>query len=184
MDVVFRRPLPEDAATLLRWRRMPEVGRSMFSEVDDDLERQRRWLDACESRSDFRHFVVCTGDAPVGYLSYSNIDWANGHCVSGSYLGVLEVRARVAGLWTWYIHDYCFFAMGMHKLINYVLAGNRNILKGQEILGFRPVGILREHVVKDGGRLDVHVFELLRAEWERRARRPFTREQTLAAFRD
>ncbi len=82
---LFRRPTLDDAGMLLRWRTDPFITRFMFTDLGDpDVERQRGWLRAMETRADFRHFVIEHEGRPVGYLSYSDIDWTHRRCSSGS----------------------------------------------------------------------------------------------------
>jgi RimJ/RimL family protein N-acetyltransferase len=178
----FRRPTLDDAAMLLRWRTDPVITRFMFTDLaDPDLERQRAWLQTVERRPDFRHFVIEHEGRPVGYLSYSEIDWIHRRCSSGSYMAEEGDRRRLAGFLHSFIMDYCFHAMGMNKIVNYFMDGNDNVIRIQRVLKTREVGLLKEHVWKNGRFHDVLVFETLRAEWEKHPH-PFPKERTLAAF--
>lgn len=182
MPFVFRKPTLDDAAMLLAWRADPVVTRFMFTDLDHhDVEKQRQWLLAMETRRDFRHFVIENDGAPVGYLSYSDIDWTHKRCVTGSYMGTPETRRMLAGYMHAFIMDYAYYVMGMHKVVNYFMAGNDNVIKIQRILKCREVGVLKDHVFKYGQFHDVHVFETLESEW-RAHPRAFTRAQTLSAF--
>jgi UDP-4-amino-4,6-dideoxy-N-acetyl-beta-L-altrosamine N-acetyltransferase len=184
MSYRFRKPTLDDAQQLLEWRTTPEISRYSFTDVVYDLDRQRAWLERSAARQDLRHFVVCNDETPVGYLAFTDIDWANRRCTSGSYIGVPSERKRIGALWTWYLHDYCFYRMGMHKLVNYFMAGNERVIRGQTLNGFRQVGTFRDHICKNGVWVDVHAFELLREEWDAFPRRIFPVEKTLAAFED
>ncbi len=178
----FRHPVPDDAEMLLRWRTDPAITRFMFTDITDpDVERQRAWLLAMERRRDFRHFVIEHEGRPVGYLSYSDIDWTHRRCTSGSYIAEERDRRRIAGFLHCFIMDYCFYGMGMNKLVNHFMEGNDGVIRIQRVLKARQVGVLREHVLKDGRFHDVLVFETLKSEWETHPR-PFSREATLAAF--
>jgi hypothetical protein len=50
-----------------------------------------------------------------------------------------------------------------------VLAGNTNILKMHDLLGYRALGVREGAVRKADGAHDLHLFELTRAAWERNA---------------
>jgi|GEM_PF-3442990 len=82
----FRHPVEADARQLLLWRRSSEITRHMYTEVPDDLDRQRAWLASMDVREDFRHFVIGSGGEDIGYLSYSRIDRVHLHCVPGFYV--------------------------------------------------------------------------------------------------
>lgn len=178
----FRRPTPDDAAMILRWRTDPVITRFMFTDIaNPDVERQRAWLKAMEERSDFRHFVIEHEGRPIGYLCYSDIDPLHRRCSSGSYVADEKDRRKLAGFLHSFIMDYCFYGLGMHKLVNQFMEGNDTVIRIQRILKLREVGVLKEHVFKNGRYHDVHVFELLRSDWETHPHL-FPREVTLAAF--
>lgn len=178
----FRRPTLEDAEMLLRWRTDPTITRFMFTDLTDPgVERQRVWLSAMEQRKDFRHFVIEHEGRAVGYLSYSDIDRTHRRCSSGSYMAEDRDRRKLAGFLHPFIMDYCFYGLGMNKIVNYFMDGNDSVIRIQHLLKARPVGVLKEHVWKHGRFHDVHVFESLRAEWEA-IPHLFPRDRTLAAF--
>lgn len=182
MPFRFRPPTLDDAGLLLRWRTDPAITRFMYTDIENpDEERQRAWLAAAAGRADFCHFVIEHAGQPIGYLSYSDIDRVNRRCSSGSYIGDRSAGGTVPGLLSTFILDYCFYGLGMNKIVNSFLAGNDGVIHIQRLLKFREVGVLREHIFKYGRFHDVTLFEMTRAEWESR-RHPFTREHTLAAF--
>lgn len=182
MPFHFRSPTPDDAEMLLTWRTDPVITRFMFTDIENpSVARQAEWIAATALREDFRHFVIEHDDVPVGYLSYSEIDWTHRRCATGSYMATDHARRMLAGYLHAFIMDYAFHVMGMHKVINYFMAGNDNVIRIQRVLKCREVGVLRDHVFKYHRWHDVHVFELTAADWAGHSR-AFTRERTLAAF--
>lgn len=178
----FRRPTLDDAAMLLRWRTDPFITRFMFTDIENpDVERQRAWLAAMEERRDFRHFIIEHEGRPVGYLSYSEIDPVHRRCSSGSYIAEPEDRRKLAGFLHPFIMDHCFYGLGMNKLVNQFMEGNDAVIRIQRLLKAREVGVLRQHVYKNGRFHDVYVFETLRSDWETHPHL-FPRDVTLAAF--
>mgnify|MGYP000903932208 CR=1 FL=1 len=182
MPFRFRPPTLDDAPLLLRWRTDPAITRFMYTDIDDpNEERQRAWLETMARRADFRHFVIEHAGRPIGYLSYSDIDRVHRRCSSGSYIGDRSAGGTVAGLLNTFILDYCFYGLGMHKIVNSFMAGNDAVIRIQRLLKFREVGVLRDHIVKYGRFHDVTLFEMTREEWES-LHHPFPRDHTLAAF--
>ncbi|CAK0775748.1 RimJ/RimL family protein N-acetyltransferase [Azospirillaceae bacterium] len=179
----FRRPTLDDARTILDWRTDPEISRHMFSDITYDLDKQRAWITSISQRSDYRHFIIGTEGRSIGYLSYSQIDSHNGHCVPGFYVGDRDARTSAASYLHWFIMDYAFFGMGMNKVISQVMDCNTRMAKSLRLLKEREVGIYRRHIRKADGYHDVHVFELMREEWETHPRL-FPLEQTLGAFEE
>lgn len=182
MPFRFRPPTPDDAAMLLGWRTDPVITRFMFTDLlDGTVEKQRDWLAAMAQRSDFRHFIIEHDGAAVGYLNYADIDFRHRRCSTGSYMVTDHARRMLAGYLHAFIMDYAFYGLGMHKMVNYFMDGNDNVIKIQRVLKCREVGLLKDHVFKYDRFHDVYVFELLESEW-RLHPRAFTRDQTLAAF--
>ena len=178
----FRKPQAEDAALLLAWRTDPFITRFMYTDLENaTVETQRVWLQRMEGREDFRHFVICDGDRPIGYLNFVNIDRAHRRCATGSYIGVPEDRTRIAPLLHHYVLDYCFDVLGMHKVVNEFMAGNDAVVKIQRLLRFRHAGTHRDHIWKYGAWHDVHVFEMTEDEWAS-CRRLVPHERTRDAF--
>lgn len=183
MPFRFRRPNLDDAARLLAWRTRPEITRFMVTDLEPDLERQQQWLQHCAACKDYEHFLIYLEDEAVGYLSYSEIDRTHRHCSSGSYLISGTKTRLMAGFLYPFILDYAFFRLDMHKILNTFLEGNDKVIAIQEQIGFRRVGVQRQHVWKYQRWHDLWLFEMLREEWEQRPPL-FPRSHTLAAFED
>ena len=177
----FRRPTLEDAGQIMAWRTDSEITRTMFSDFKPDLENQKTWLSRVDGEPDYRHFMICTEGLPIGYLCYTKIDFHSRHCVPGFYVGVRDKRTDAASYLHWYIMDYAFYRLDMNKVISEVLDTNPRMVRSLRLLRETEVGIHRQHVRKADGWHDVHVFELLRSEWERQPRL-FPRDETLRAF--
>jgi RimJ/RimL family protein N-acetyltransferase len=181
MSFSFRRPTLDDAERILTWRTKPEITRHMFTDIAFDVERQRAWLKSCEDRRDYRHFVIEFAGEPLGLLSYAGIDWVSRHCMPGIYMDLPPQRRSIAGLVNTYIADYAFLGMGMNKIVYYIMATNTNFIEASRRLKSRELGVMRDHVFKDGRYHDVYLFEKTRAEWETDPRL-FRKETTLASF--
>jgi RimJ/RimL family protein N-acetyltransferase len=62
--------------------------------------------------------------------------------------------------------DYSFNNLGLEKIYSEVFEGNIRSLKIHKNLLFAEEGFLRFHKVKGGRRIGVHLFGLLKNEWE------------------
>ena len=181
MSFSFRRPTQDDAELILGWRTKPEITRHMFTDIPYDIERQRRWLAECEQRGDYEHFVISFANEPVGMLTFAQIDRVSRHCVPGIYMDLAPGRRALAGLINTYLADYAFVRLNMNKILYYIMAANENFIRASRWLKVREVGVLKDHVFKNGAYHDVHIFELKRDFWETTPRL-FKFETTLAAF--
>jgi len=155
----------DDAEMLLRWRTSPEIGRYMLTEVDQDIDRQRNWITATNARSDLVHRIIQVKGADVGHCSITVTDESSGTGTVGIYIGEAETPTSLSAFNFVHILNHAFFSMRLHKIVNHILATNDRLLPAQKFNGYRHVGTLREHVVKHGQRVDMHIFEQSARDW-------------------
>ncbi len=150
---------------ILAWRRRPEIAAMMFSDVADDVERQRAWLARSADRDDYLHRIIRLNGVAcgLGSITVTHPDWRVGQ------IGVYMVdRAGATGMGPFYFTymlNHAFFTLGLRKLVNHVLDGNARLLKGHRLAGYREVGVLKAHAMRAGVARDVHVFEMMREAW-------------------
>jgi RimJ/RimL family protein N-acetyltransferase len=161
----YRPPTAGDAQLLLDWRTRSDITRYMFTDIEYDLDKQKAWLEACAQRSGYVHRLICVDDVPVGYTSITVTDQRAGIGTVGVYIVDLRARSGAANFNFVNTLNHAFLTLGLHKIVNHVLGGNSRLLRQQELIGYRHVGVLREHHVKGAERHDVHVFEQLRSDW-------------------
>ena len=159
-------PLTEAALPqVLDWRTEPSVTRYMRTDITRDPEQQLEWFRRISADSSCEHWLIRRDENNIGLAYLTDIDRASRVCSCGFYIGEIAAR-RFAGVILPGIVNHVFGVMKFHKIFGEVLAGNDNILKMHEMLGYRSVGVLKEHVFKQGTHHDLHLFELLRQQWE------------------
>lgn len=161
----YRQPTVDDAQLLLDWRTRPDITRYMFSDIEYDLDKQKAWLEGCARKPGYVHRLICLDGRPIGYTSITVTDGRAGIGTVGVYIADLSARAGIANFNFVNTLNHAFLTLGLHKIVNHVLGGNRRLLRQQELIGYRYVGVLRQHHLKDGERHDIHIFEQLRSEW-------------------
>jgi UDP-4-amino-4,6-dideoxy-N-acetyl-beta-L-altrosamine N-acetyltransferase len=167
-------PLRADALEqVLRWRTSPEVTRYLRTDIPFDLEAQRRWFARVQDDPASAHWLIRYRDRDVGLAYLSDVEAEAQQCSCGFYIGEPDA-AKLGGVILPGIVNHVFAELGFRKIWGEVLGGNTNIIKLHDLLGYRPVGVLREHVLKSDGRHDLHLYELMREEWE--ARQAFYRQ--------
>jgi RimJ/RimL family protein N-acetyltransferase len=172
MSITFHSPSVDDAALLLKWRTDPEISRNMFTDLEhSDLSVQKKWVKSVLIRKDYVSFIIHDEGKPVGFLSFNDIDYKNKKCSSGSYIYCKKARLKLAVTLHSYICSFAFYCLGMNKIVNLILDVNENVIKIQQLHNTQFVGILREHIYKNGEFYDVHIFEQLRSTWEERKQR-------------
>ncbi len=154
----------EHLPLILGWRTDPDVTRFMFTDIEYDLDAQKKWYQKTLTDSSSRYWVISYQDQLIGSAYLSDIDPHNGHCSWGYYIG--ESSSRMIGaIIPPYLYNYAFHEMKFRKLIAEVLEGNRNVMKMHEMYGYRLVGRYEKHIYKYEQYHDVYVYELLSETW-------------------
>lgn len=155
----------DDAEMLLRWRTSPSIGQYMLTEVDQDSEKQRQWIAATNVRSDMVHRIIQVKGEDVGYCSVKITEPEARIGTVGIYIGETATPTSLSAFNFIHILNHAFYAMGLRKIVNQILATNDRLLSAQKFNGYRHVGTLREHVRKQDRWLDMHIFEQTAQRW-------------------
>lgn len=165
-DFLSYRPVSEDdAELLLDWRTAPHITQYMLSDVPYDIERQKAWIARSNARDDYRHAIIRIEGRDVGYVSITVTDARNGVGEIGCYIGDETAPKALTAYNFVGTLNHAFFTLGLYKLVNHIIAWNARTVRAQGFNGYRHVGVLKDHVLKDGARHDLHIFEQSAAEW-------------------
>ncbi|HEV2673296.1 MAG TPA: GNAT family protein [Aliidongia sp.] len=163
--LTYRPVAIDDAEMLLRWRTSPTIGQYMLTEVDQDTDRQRSWIAGTNARTDLVHRIIRVKGEDVGYCSVKITDATARIGTVGIYIGEPGTPTSLSAFNFIHILNHAFHPMGLHKIVNHILATNDRLLPAQKFNGYRHVGTLREHVLKHGQWLDMHIFEQTERDW-------------------
>lgn len=103
----------------------------------------------------------------VGVTGFENILWNNGTAVI--YIGIGDASCRGKGIGTEALSlamEFGFQELNLHRIQLNVLSYNTPAIKLYEKLGFKKEGTYREFIHRDGKRHDMHLYGILRKEWE------------------
>jgi len=113
-----------------------------------------------------RYWIIELDGEPVGLANLYDISAVQKRAYWAFYLADERVRGKGVGSATErFVMRYVFKDLGFDKLCCEVLATNEGVVKMHERYGFQVDGILRRHVIKAGGRVNVVTMSLLREEW-------------------
>jgi ribosomal-protein-alanine N-acetyltransferase len=161
-------PSADHAAIFLRWRKQPSAVRHNPI-IRRNLRELRELLDTLGSDLSREHhaymWFVRWGDELVGsvslkeinrQMSFGEVGYTIGEAHQGKGLGTRAVSLLV---------DKVFRETDLHKLMAYVSQKNVPSRRLAERVGFRKEGLLREHYVIRGKRVNEVIYGLLRSEW-------------------
>lgn len=159
----------EHRADLRRWRNDPEVARYMYTTHEISEDEHAAWFERLLAADDRRAWVVSMDGEGVGAVFLTGIDQENSRATWAFYLADPRTRGRGVGSATEFLLlDIAFVEMGLHKLCAEVLSFNQPVLEMHKKFGFAEEGLLREHWLRDGEWLDVHVIAQFRDSWLKR----------------
>jgi RimJ/RimL family protein N-acetyltransferase len=166
--VTLRAIEARDLAQLAAWRNDPTVRRQTREWRLLTAADQERWFARISGpdRKDFM-FVIEVDGTPIGAAGLVHWDARDRTAEISYYIG--EPDARGAGHATRalrLLHRYGFGELGLERIFAEVFADNAGSLALLKKLGYTQEGVLRQHVFRDGERLDSVIFGLLRREWK------------------
>jgi UDP-4-amino-4,6-dideoxy-N-acetyl-beta-L-altrosamine N-acetyltransferase len=165
--VISFRPLrPDDRDRLLEWRNLPDVATYMYTDHRISVTEHAKWFNLAIGDPTRRYWVIELDGHPVGLASLYDISAAHRRAYLALYLAEDHARGRGVGLATdRFLMRHAFVDLGLEKLCAEALSSNERGVNVHLHFGFRIDGVLRQHVLKAGQRLDVVTMSLLRDEW-------------------
>jgi RimJ/RimL family protein N-acetyltransferase len=165
--ISFRRIVENDLEMILHWRTKPEITRYMNSDIDFDLEKQKRWYkDVVCKRTRAQHWVILQADRPIGVLNIADYDQQNKQTSWGFYIG--ETDAWLVGaLIPVYFYNYMFFTRdkSIKKIVGQVFNLNTKVLQIHRFHGCIEKEVIENLVFKNNQYFDVTIIEMTRDVW-------------------
>ena len=165
------RALPEHAAAWMRWRgeddsrrfnpllplSLEELARRLAGYYGSDL-RDR-------TRAEYR-WMIEFGDEVIGTVSAMNPSWTMGYIEIGYMLAASHHGRGLGTRAVALLVEKLFRETDVHRIFATISVENVVSLKLLERLGFVREGVLREHYLIGGRRVDEALYGLLRREWK------------------
>lgn len=152
-----------DLEQVLVWRNHPEIARYMLNPGPISLADHQAWFARSQQLGD-RHLLIYQHAEVRGFVQFQQLDqgdiadWGF-YLAPGSPRGAGHGLARAA-------LAHAFGPLKLHKVCGQVLSNNPRSLAFHERHGFVREGVLREQQQRDGERLDLICFGLLRRDWQ------------------
>lgn len=162
---------PEDAPVMLRWYENGEYARLWDSRpASPNTESELlRWINDRTQNNNAYSFAIRLkeNDELIGYIELDDIQWA--HQIGWLAIGIGDPAYRGQGFGyeaTELVLRFAFHELNLHRVQLTVFAYNDPATKLYERAGFVREGTFREFLQRDGRRHDMHLYGLLRSEWE------------------
>jgi len=116
-------------------------------------------------------FTVRTieNDHLIGFVDLMDINFNHGDCWVGIGMGDSDYWGKGYGTDAMnVILNYTFSELDLHRVTLGVFSYNTRAIRSYEKTGFKPEGIERSTVMRDGKRSDIVIMGVLRKDWENR----------------
>ncbi|WP_322923983.1 UDP-4-amino-4,6-dideoxy-N-acetyl-beta-L-altrosamine N-acetyltransferase [Paenibacillus campi] len=154
----------EHLEQVLNWRTQEWVTRYMFTDIQPDMEQQKKWFSRVNDDALQQYWVISVKDRNVGVISINDISYVNRRCSWAFYIGEKDV-SMISMLLAPYVYHYVFEVLKLNKITGEVMEGNHAVRKMHLNYGCREVGHHKQHIYKYGNFHDVYMYELLQHEW-------------------
>jgi ribosomal-protein-alanine N-acetyltransferase len=159
---VFQRWLGDMGVTRYLVHRHPPTVRQEEDSLESTAEDPRRVLWAIVLKEG------AEAGAVIGATGLERIDWRTRDAESGIVIGDRRQWRRGYASEAMRLRtEHAFLDLGLRKVWTSVWLPNVASRRALEKTGYRQCGIMREHVVMSGRRLDIWLAEILREDWER-----------------
>lgn len=163
----------DDGWDVVRWRNDPQVKAYLFEEEPLSFYSHLEWIDKIKHNPNVRYYMIQINEGDdhkalaIGTIGLSHIDWRNRVAKFGWFL-IGEPKRRSWGYGTeaiFLLLDYAFNHLNLNKIWLHTMALNTAALAIYRKMGFRGEGILRKQKFKNGKYIDVHIYGLLRKDF-------------------
>ena len=161
----------DDVTTIASW-----YEDTVFSRMFDATPARPRskdywlnWLKQQEKGTDNFLFAIrpIDGNTLLGYVQLEDFLWPHQNCWLSIGLGDKTNWGKGYGREAIELTlKFAFYELNLHRIQLTVFSYNERAIALYESFGFKREGVFREHLQRDGHRYDMHLFGLLRHEWE------------------
>jgi UDP-4-amino-4,6-dideoxy-N-acetyl-beta-L-altrosamine N-acetyltransferase len=155
----------EHLEQVLKWRVSEQVTTYMYTDIEPNLDNQRKWFEKISRDEHSQYWVISSRNQGIGLVSLNDISWNHRRTSWAYYIGDSNYN-MLGAMIAPYLYNYAFLELKLNKLQGEVMEGNINVRNIHLKHGCREVGVLKEHIYKNGKFHDVYIYEMLAANWK------------------
>jgi len=160
------RPLTEqDLPMVLQWRNSDRIRSNMYTDHIIAPEEHLAWFRRIKDDISKRYDVFEHRNRQVGLSYLTELDRTSATCLWGFYLGENDLPPGSGTVMGYLALNVAFDKERIRKVSGEVLGFNQASRRFFQRLGFTEEGCRRQHVIKNGEFVDVHLFSMLSDKW-------------------
>ncbi|WP_263771527.1 GNAT family N-acetyltransferase [Propionivibrio soli] len=171
-EVIYLRKLEaSDLDRTWTWINDPDVYLKIGSQVPVSRTAQLKWFERTDQSSEKIIFAVCLreGNVHVGNVSLDCIEPRHRTARLSVFIGDSAQRGRSLGSRAIrLLAEYAFGFLNLNRIWCKTTAGDEQVARFYQKLGFTHEGIMRQHEYVDGRYVDKVIYGLLRDEFGKR----------------
>ncbi|MCR5175254.1 MAG: GNAT family N-acetyltransferase, partial [Anaerovibrio sp.] len=126
-----------------------------------------KWFKRIKDDENSFYWIIEYDGMPIGLINLVNWDRRNNLIHTGLYIAVNEKRSMTLLMDLMSnLNDYVFYKLGVNKVTKEIMDINKNLILINDRFGFKEEGVMRQVVLKHGEYHDLHIFGMLRSEWD------------------
>lgn len=158
----------QDLEMIMNWRMDKDITRYMNTDPVLTLEGQKEWLAAQKAKDDVQYWMIEVDSIPAGVINLAEIDWKNGSCSWGYYIGEKKLRSlKLALSLEMSLYDYIFDTLGLTELHGGIFSLNTGVIKMHEACGSSIVREVKGEVIKNGIAYDMTYMRITADTWHK-----------------
>ena len=76
----------DDLGRIMEWRMRSEITNNMRTHPVLTMDKQKTWLEKINRENTQYHWVIWTGNIPIGVINIQDVDWKKKSCSTGIYI--------------------------------------------------------------------------------------------------
>ena len=154
----------DDAERILKWRVSHRVTKYMNTDVEFNIDNQRRWLVNSYSKDSYYHWIIKSENRPVGLIYLSDFDFANKVTSWGFYIGEDDCVGLGAFIPP-YFYNFLFLTVGLERIDAQVFYSNLSVLGLHKLHGYKFAPAKDQVIEKNGSEILLVAMSLSSEDW-------------------
>ena len=134
--LAFRELDADDAELVLNWRVKERVTRFMSTDVEYDIDAQRKWLSNSFSRPDYYHWIIQYAGEDIGFINISDWNPNSKETFWGYYIGE-DSALGVGGIVPSCLYKFAFSVLGVESVKAAIIHDNTRVIQLHTIQGYK-----------------------------------------------
>jgi len=139
----------------------------MYSDHIISQKEHNLWFDNILENKTKKYLIYELDGKPVGLAGFTEINSQHNTAMWAYYIGEDGTPKGTGQKLEKLTLDYAFNTLKLRKLSCEVIASNERVIHIHKKYGFQIEGNFKQHIIKDGVRVDVIRFAIFQEEWQK-----------------